>query len=254
MPELKPCVPKEEWRFKKFTGCATPARFAYSLTWLIVMTVATWFVVFKPMFAYLAYKANQTVAVVEVYDTAKVAGSDGRIKLEQMTHQDSGLANIILQALYRADAIKSSGIDLKLSNADTSTVDTKKADELVLQAMREYSDYELLFVLRAASDVWDEGSKPLGLGEGDDELNYSQSIKNKSKIDHSSTLTKEQKDEISACHKKLDETFSNPVLLLINLRTVGSCSPYAGKEPTFLGTYSSMFKISEDTDKADEKN
>lgn len=248
MTELKPCVTREHWRFKKFTGCASPASFIASLIWLVVLTAATWFVFFKPLLAFTTYKVELTSAVLQAYEPAKVEGSEGRIKLEQLSHQDSGVANIILKSLYRNEAIKESGIDLKDPQADISKVDTRKVDELVLQAMREYTDLELKTVLQSNSDIWDGSSKPLGSRDGDEEFNFSVSMINKSKIDHLTTLTQGQKDELAACYKKLDEKFSNPFMLLIHLRAVGTCTPYGQHEPSFFGMFKSMFVIGEEVD------
>lgn len=242
MSDLNPCVPQKEWRFKKFTGCVSLLSFISMLGWLVALTAVTWFAFFKPIMAFLSYKVEMTAEVLETYGPARKEGSPSRIKLEQFTHQDSAVANMMLQSIYQNDAIAKSGIDLKDQQADLGKVDTSKTDELVLQAVREYTDLELMTVLRYSRNIWDESAKPYN----DPKLNTT--VINREKIDHLTALTKEQKDDLSSCYKKLEEKFSNPFSYLIHLRSIGTCSPYGKHEPTFWGTYNSVFKFAEEVD------
>lgn len=246
MFDVKKYILEPEALHKQSTKRSAIFSLVASLVWFAILSATTWIVFFKPLMTFTSYKVAFTADVLQVFNSAKPEGSDGRIRLEQMTHQDSGVANVILQSFYRFDAIKNSGIDLKDPNADLSKVDTRKIDELVLQATREYTDFELKTVLEYSREIWDESLKPL---ESDVEgIKLSTSIINKNKIDHLTTLSQGQKNELATCYEKLEDKLSNPLKLLINIHSIGTCSPYGLNEPTFFGTYTAMFKVATKVD------
>lgn len=195
-----------------------------SLMWFIICALAMWVFYFKPTFEHLGLKEKQALEIMMIYPDAKSEGSSGRIRLEQLSHEDSFIAVVMLESLYISDSVKKSGIRLEDQDADLSKIDTSGRDRLVLQAYREYSDLELKYVLSSNSQLLSLDPDK----EADSDIaefpNISTKLKNNIRLQYSTSLTKEQKSELLACKEKLDEKFSNAFWILANLRSHGTCS------------------------------
>ncbi|MBI6885779.1 hypothetical protein [Pseudomonas putida] len=202
------------------------SRKIFGVIWLLVSMSLTWIFFLKPCLEYTGYKANQAFEAIEVYEKAKEGDQQGLIALEQMTHMDSYLANIFLQQIYLGDSIAKSGINIDDEYADLGKVDTSKSDNLILQALREYSDMELRMVLSANAGKWSTDKQKMT-----DQLatmsGAKPSVRNRLILEYTTTMTDTQKEMLSACYKKLNEKLSNPVWIMANLRSIGTCSSYS---------------------------
>lgn len=227
---------------KKITGGVV------STTLLVVAVAFTHIAFFKPLIEFIDFKTYQAADTVRAYDGARKGDPESLKRMVQLTHEDSGIAYIFLSAIYRNDAIKASGIDLKDPEAKLETVDFTQADQLVFQALREASDMELNFILMATSEAWSEDGLSK-MTNGAESMTVSTGIKNRIKLDGHSSFTAEQKTELQACSKKLTEKFSNPYWSILNIRSLGTCSKHPG-DGSFakLLSLSSIFDVSVDVD------
>jgi hypothetical protein len=193
---------------------------------LVLPLVAINLLYVKPSLEYLDYQLKHDTAATKLFRKALYGTPEDLVRLEQMTHEDSSLANAMVRNVYRREAIKVSGVQLEDPNADLSKIDTQKIDGLVLQAMREYSDLELMAVLGQVREVWDSRLPTA--------LSISPYVDNALKISAMSTFSAEQKAEIESCYEKLQDKFSNPLWILANMRSIGTCSQYRGDSGELL--------------------
>jgi hypothetical protein len=197
----------------------------FSLFVNIVLWVAlfagTHFLVFQPLFIELDKAAKKTTEVGQLFTPARDGDPVAMARLEQMTHENSGLAYLVLMAIERKHAIKASGVDLNDPHANIGSIDVTKTDALLMQAMRELSDLELVYVLRSQSSAFDstEQAKERELTKDESVL-----IRNHTELDTRSTLDQATKDGLLSCRDKLAKKYDSVAISLLNLHTSGTCS------------------------------
>lgn len=194
----------------------------------------THYLVFKPLFEDLDRWAKKTSEVEHLYKPASEGDPASLARLEQITHENNGLAYLMMISIERKNAIKASGIDLMAPDANVEAIDVSKTQALLLQAMRELSDLELYGVLKEESPMFDKEQRDLYIRF---DVNSHVWTKNTNRYVWHSTLDKATQDRLLHCKNKLESTYNNTLLAVLNLRARGACSDV----PTET-SYSNLFE------------
>jgi hypothetical protein len=198
------------------------ARIATSLSMTAATAVAIHFLWTKPTFEYLDYRQSKAVELINTYDQAAKGDQQAIRRIEQLTHEGTGyLSYAMLSSIYKKEAIESSGIRLRDPDANLDLVNLEKPDELILQAMREEIDLELLIILRNNRSKFDDAARTQSL---EDVATLPPLTANQVKLDAKSTFDQATKDKLLTCYKKLEEKFSHQLNLLLDMRSIGACS------------------------------
>lgn len=195
----------------------------------------TWVLFFKSWFEYVGYQQNVTFRAAKLYEQVRDSNDQAAMKeLENLSHQNNAIAAAFLSSLYKREAIKNSGIDMKDPDADVSKVDSGKIDSLILQAIREYNDEQLLMFLDTTNSRWRLDSDS-ALKENLSKLeSYSTSVKNSVKLEYSTTLSQEQRTDIEACFNTLKKEDRQSYFSILTSRTTGSCTEFKGDSVAIL--------------------
>jgi hypothetical protein len=192
----------------------------FSITCLATAIAATHFLFMKPAVEELAFKIQGATESAQLYGKVREGDAKALERLEQMTHERSALSYLFLDALYIKQAIKDAGIDLNVPNPNFEKADLSKSSALILQAVRELDDQDLLTVLNASDERFDPERQAQLLADVSGERS---ALKNSKKLDTLSTFDQPTKDKLLACHKKLKAKFTNDFSKLLYMRSHGAC-------------------------------
>jgi len=208
---------------KKKSRYAIIATCIFNLAFLAGAIVLTHYLVFKPVFEIIDYKLTNTLEVFEIYPQASKGDQKALDRLEQLTHKDVSSAYVLLSTLYREDALKRAGVDMTDPKASFEAVDLSKSNAVILRAVEESRDMELLSVLRNSDDLFNNTERDRMLS-GLDESELSTTLKNRIKFQVYSTFDQQTKDQLTACKLKLEEKFSDEWKFMINFHSFGACT------------------------------
>lgn len=178
--------------------------------------------VIKPYLQWFDHKISVSDETIANLAQAEKGDEQALQNLVNLSHRDNYRPYLILDTLYRNDAIKKAGVNLESTELDLSGVNTDKNDQLLVQAMKEVSDYELFKILDNSRQVFDgfqhlidvSDAKLVSTSAG----NYVESL-------GLTKLSQDQRDEMLSCYKELKGKFSNKFLKFLNYRSIGTCSP-----------------------------
>ena len=232
---------------KKFGRYSIIATAVINTAFLIGLIVITQYLVFTPILEAIDYKATNTEEVFQIYPQASSGDQKALDRLEQLTHKDTSSAYTILGMIYRKDALKQAGVDMKDPNANFQSVDLSKSNELIMRAVEELRDLELLIVLRYSEEQYND-KKSDAILSGLTEKTLPTEIKNKIRFLTYSTLDQQMKDQLNDCRVKLEEKFKNEVKFLINFNSVGACTknPPDGSISRSLDIYQNAKNVQQD--------
>jgi hypothetical protein len=208
---------------------ATKKRVTFNLLVNIALWVAlfagTHILVFQPLFLELDKAAQKVIEVGNLYKPASEGDSVAMARLEQLTHENAGIAYLILMNIERKHAVKAAGVDFNDPNANIGSIDVTKPQALLMQATRELSDLELLYVLNSESSVFDDMDRAKKL-----EIAKEQSVwaRNQAEFETRTTLDQATKDKLVACRDKMAKKYDTLAISVLSLHAYGSCS---GDEP-----------------------
>ena len=208
---------------KKTSRYVAIATCIFNLVFWAGAIVITHFLVFKPMFETIDYKITNTQEVFKVYSLASKGDQKALDRLEQLSHKDVSSAYVMLGMIYREDALQKAGIDLKDPNASFDSVDLSKSNAVILRAVEELRDLELLNVLRDSEALFNDADRDRIINNIKD-AEISAGLKNRAKFSAYSTFDRATKDQLSACKLKLEEKFTNEWTFIINFHSFGSCT------------------------------
>lgn len=208
---------------KKFGRYSIIATAVINTAFLIGLIVITQYLVFRPILQDIDYKVTNTSEVFQIYPQASSGDQKALDRLEQLTHKDTSSAYTVLGMIYRKDALKQAGVDMNDPNVDFLPVDLSKSNELIMRAVEELRDLELLIVLRYSEQLYNN-EKSDKILSGLTEKTLPTEIKNKIRFVTYSTLDQQIKDQLRDCKAKLEEKFKNEVNFLINFNSFGSCT------------------------------
>lgn len=212
--------------------------------------VVTHYLVFKPLFEAIDYKRTNIIEVIEVYSPASKGDQKALDRLEVLSHKDVSIAYVMLNMIYRAEALKKTGVDMDDPKATFESLDLSKSNAIILRAVEEASDLELLSILRSADELFDDAERNRMLADAD-EMSVSTNIKNRIKFQIYSTFDQQTKDQLTACKLKLEEKFKHQWAFFTNFHSVGACT----KNPPD-GSFKRIWEIQHGqygTDKHEEK-
>jgi hypothetical protein len=192
----------------------------FSITCLAAAIAATHFFFMKPAVEEAAFKMQSSAESMSLYKAAREGDQKAFERLEQMTHEGSLMSYVLLDSMYTKQAIKDAGIDMNSPNPNLESVDLSKSSNLILQAVRELDDQDLLFLLNASDERFDPERQAKLLADAPDER---PAVKNSNKLDTLSTFDQPTKDKLLACNKKLKEKFPNDFYKLLYMRSHGAC-------------------------------
>lgn len=208
---------------KKTSLYVTIATCIFNLVFWAGAIVITHFLVFKPVFETTDYKLTNTQEVFKVYSQASKGDQKALDRLEQLSHKDVSSAYVMLGMIYRDDALEQASVDLKDPNASFDSVDLSKSNAVILRAVEELRDLELLNVLRDSEALFNDADRDRIVNNIKD-ADISTSLKNRAKFRAYSTFDQATKDQLSACKLKLEEKFKNEWTFIINFHSFGSCT------------------------------
>lgn len=208
---------------KKSSRYVTIATCIFNLVFWCGAIIITHFLVFKPVFEIIDYKLTNTLEVIDVYALASKGDQKALDRLEQLSHKDVSTAYVMLNMLYREGALKKADVDMADPKAIFEAVDLGKSNAVILRAVEEARDIELLSVLRNSSEQFDDTERDRILSALDD-AEVSTTLKNRAKFRVYSTFDQQTKDQLTACKAKLEEKFSDEWKFIINLHSFGSCT------------------------------
>lgn len=185
--------------------------------------VITHFLVFKPLFEAIDYKLTNTIEVIEIYKPASKGDQKALDRLEVLSHKDVSIAYVMLNMIYRAEELKKAGVDMDDPKATFESLDLSKSNAVILRAVDEASDLELLSLLRSADDLFNDAERDQALGNLD-EMSVSTNIKNRIRFQVYSTFDQQTKEQLTACKLKLEEKFKNQWTFITNFHSVGACT------------------------------
>jgi hypothetical protein len=200
-----------------------------------VLMLTAHFFVLKPYIEDQDYRVSQTMDAFRQTQKANSGDSRNIERLEQLAHEGSGVSYVLLGKIYKIQAMKVSGIDMKAPNASFDQVDLTKFNALLVQSMRELRDSDLRYVLQSNAALFDDARKYNVL---DDNQKVTPSLKNWLMYDVYSTLDPSTKEKLASCLNKLNEQFSGEVANFIHYQSRGTCS-----ETPPNGSYVRAWKI-----------
>lgn len=208
---------------KKKSRCFTIAAFITNMVFWAGAIVITHYLVFKPLFEAIDYKRTNILEVIEIYSPASKGDQKALDRLEVLSHKDVSIAYVMLNMIYRAEALKKAGVDLDDPKATFESLDLSKSNAIILRAVEEASDLELLSILRSSEDLFDDAERNRMLADAD-EMSVSTNIKNRIKFQVYSTFDQQTKDQLTACKLKLDEKFKHQWTFITNFHSFGACT------------------------------
>ncbi|WP_408601522.1 hypothetical protein [Pseudomonas sp. PLMAX] len=235
---------------KKKSRYAIIATCIFNLAFLAGAIVLTHYLVFKPLFEAIDYKLTNTIEVIDVYKQASKGDQKALDRLEQLSHKDVSTAYVMLNILYREDALKKAGVDMTNPKATFEAVDLSKSNTVILRAVEEARDLELLSVLRNSEELFNDTERDR-IFSGLDDAEVSTTLKNRAKFSVYSTFDQQTKDQLTACKLKLDEKFKHQWAFFTNFHSFGACT----KTPPD-GSFKRIWEIQHGqfgTDKHEEK-
>lgn len=208
---------------KKKSRCFTIAAFIINMVFWAGVFVITHYLVFKPLFEAIDYKRTNIIEVIDIYSPASKGDQKALDRLEVLSHKDVSIAYVMLNMIYRAEALKKAGVDLDDPKATFESIDLSKSNAIILRAVEEASDLELLSILTSADELFDDTERNRMLADAD-EMNVSSNIKNRVKFQIYSTFDQQTKEQLTACKLKLEEKFKNKWTFITNFHSVGACT------------------------------
>lgn len=192
------------------------------LTWVILIFL-TDIIYFEPLFKDIDYKLSNSLKAVEEFPKAAKGDQESIARLERLSHKNLSVAYLMLDSIYRTDALKAAGVDMNDPNASFDSVDLSKSRDLILRAVDEIGDFELLLLLQSAEVQFDDSKRDTMLA-GVDDLGTGEIIKNQIKFSAKSAFDQATRERLKSCKARLDEKFSNRIMLLVYFRDYGFCT------------------------------
>lgn len=187
------------------------------------------YLVSKPIFESGDYYLRTLGAMSSAYDNKDKTLAE----FERLSYRNNGVVFMALDAEYRIQALKSSGIDMEIPQESFDSVDLTKSDALLLRAIDQLSDVELLMVLKAKEIRFDEAKaedRRKNPGKCDKSPVRCSNYVN---FDQFSKLDQDTKARLRACKIKLQEKLPNRLMSIVNMNSYGTCTETA---PGTLGS------------------
>jgi hypothetical protein len=190
------------------------------LTSFAAAITSTHFFVVKPVFDEAAFKIRVAEETSNLFRPALDGDAKAIEGLERFAQEGSMLSYLFLNAIYDKQAIKAAGIDIKEPNPNFESVDFTKSSNLILQAVHQLDDDDLLYVLSGMRGKFDpiRQSELLAETPGDNTRS-----KNISKSETFSTFDQQTKDRLLACHQKLKKKLPNRFYRMWYVNARGAC-------------------------------
>lgn len=178
------------------------------------------FFILKPIVDESAFKVLIAEETSKLFKPAIDGDAKALEGLERFAHEDSMLAYLFLTSIYERKADKAAGININEPNQNFEAVDYSKSSNLILQAVRELDDADLLYVLTAYRGKFDPELQTKLTSKTDWDSIRSQNFARRETI---SSFDQPTKEKLLACHKKLKEKLPNELYKMLYNRSHGAC-------------------------------